>query len=134
MINPFTSTIGLIVLLIGCAAADPNKKILSLLPSVTVRCGGRSLHSDEQDQQIPQHEEVDSERSPRAVLSSACQEHTSLHNRADVVEKKVEDTVGKLEVELAALMEAIEDPKWRPHLDNTGTPVDILEDPVNIQS
>ncbi|XP_077351192.1 uncharacterized protein LOC144001083 isoform X2 [Festucalex cinctus] len=99
MINPFTSTIGLIVLLIGCAAA-----------------------------------EVDSERSPRAVLSSACQEHTSLHNRADVVEKKVEDTVGKLEVELAALMEAIEDPKWRPHLDNTGTPVDILEDPVNIQS
>ncbi|KAK5853631.1 hypothetical protein PBY51_014769 [Eleginops maclovinus] len=67
---------------------------------------------------------------PRAVRSSACQEHTSLHNRLDVVEKKVEDTVEKLEVELAALLEAIEAPKWSPLLDNTGKPaVDILEDP-----
>lgn len=35
-----------------------------------------------------------------------------------------------LEVELAALLEAIEAPKWRPLLDNAGrTAVDILEDP-----
>ncbi|KAM9809555.1 uncharacterized protein ACBT44_012745 [Syngnathus typhle] len=74
--------------------------------------------------------EVDAERSPRAVSSSACQEHASRHHRLDEVEKKVEDTVGKLEVELAALLEAIEDPKRRPRLDNTGTPVDILEDPA----
>ncbi|XP_059215653.1 placenta-specific protein 9-like [Centropristis striata] len=67
---------------------------------------------------------------PRAVRSSACQEHTNLHNRLDVVEKKVEDTVGKLEVELAALLDAIEAPEWRPLLDNTGeTAVDILKEP-----
>ncbi|XP_074532367.1 placenta-specific protein 9-like isoform X2 [Halichoeres trimaculatus] len=68
---------------------------------------------------------------PRAVRSSTCQEHTSLHSRLDVVEKKVEDTVDKLEVELAALLDAIEAPKWRPLLDNAGqTAVDILEDPA----
>ncbi|XP_042358299.1 placenta-specific protein 9-like [Plectropomus leopardus] len=67
---------------------------------------------------------------PRAVRSTACQEHTSLHNRLDVVEKKVEDTVEKLEVELAALLDTIEAPQWRPLLDNGGkTKVDILEDP-----
>ncbi|GLD70689.1 placenta-specific protein 9 [Lates japonicus] len=67
---------------------------------------------------------------PRAVRSSACQEHTNLHSRLDVVEKKVEDTVEKLEAELAALLDEIEAPKWRPLLDNTGkTAVDILEDP-----
>ena len=44
--------------------------------------------------------------------------------------QKVEDTVEKLEVELAALLDVIEAPKWRPLLDNTGrTTVDILEDP-----
>ncbi|XP_041645827.1 placenta-specific protein 9-like [Cheilinus undulatus] len=69
---------------------------------------------------------------PRAARSSACQEHMSLHNRLDVVEKKVEDTVEKLDVELTALLEAVEDPKWRPLLDNAGqTAVDILEDPVH---
>ncbi|XP_061914776.1 placenta-specific protein 9-like [Entelurus aequoreus] len=77
---------------------------------------------------------ADSERTPRAAPSSACQEHASLHNRLDVVEKKVEDTVGKLEAELAALLEDIEDPKWRPLLDKTGNPVDILEDPASVQS
>ncbi|CAI5653374.1 placenta-specific protein 9 [Oreochromis aureus] len=67
---------------------------------------------------------------PRAVRSSACQEHTNLHHRLDVVEKQVEDTVEKLEVELAALLDAIEAPKWRHLMDNVGkTAVDILEDP-----
>ncbi|XP_032398011.1 placenta-specific protein 9 isoform X1 [Etheostoma spectabile] len=93
----FTSSLGLLFLLIGYAAAGPG-------PEPELR--------------------------PRAVRSSACQEHTNLHNRLDVVEKKVEDTVEKLEDELAALLDAIEDPKWRPLLDNTGkTAVDILEDP-----
>lgn len=47
--------------------------------------------------------------------------------------QKVEDTVEKLEVELAALLDAVEAPKWRPLLDNTGrTAVDILEDPVPV--
>ncbi|KAM9847966.1 placenta-specific protein 9-like [Aulostomus maculatus] len=69
------------------------------------------------------------ERRPRAVPSSACEEHTKLHSRLDVVEKKVEDTVDKLEDELAALLDAIEAPKWRPMLENTGKPVDILEQP-----
>nr|XP_028279857.1 placenta-specific protein 9 [Parambassis ranga] len=70
------------------------------------------------------------DRRPRAVRSSACQEHTNLHSRLDVVEKKVEDTVEKLEVELAALLDAIDAPEWRPLLDDTGkTAVDILEEP-----
>lgn len=91
----FTSSVGLIFILIGYAAAGPEADLL-----------------------------------PRVVRSSACQEHNSLHTRLDVVEKKVEDTVEKLEVELATLLEAIEAPKWSSLLDNTGTPaVDILEDP-----
>lgn len=45
--------------------------------------------------------------------------------------QQVEDTVEKLEVELAALLDAIEAPKWRHLMDNVGkTAVDILEDPV----
>ncbi|XP_031140145.1 placenta-specific protein 9 [Sander lucioperca] len=95
MTCPFTSSVGLIFILIGYAAAGPEPELR-----------------------------------PRAVRSSACQEHTNLHNRLDVVEKKVEDTVEKLEVELAALLDAIEAPEWRPLLDNTEkTAVDILEDP-----
>ncbi|KAI3362952.1 hypothetical protein L3Q82_011629, partial [Scortum barcoo] len=70
---------------------------------------------------------------PRAVRSSACQEHTNLHNRLDVVEKKVEDAVEMLEVELAALLDAVEAPKWHPLLDSTGkTAVDILDEPEKI--
>uniref|UniRef100_UPI0037E7F92A placenta-specific protein 9-like n=1 Tax=Semicossyphus pulcher TaxID=241346 RepID=UPI0037E7F92A len=96
MTRPSSSFFGLILLLIGHAAAAPEP-----------------------------------DPRPRAVRSSACQEHTNLHGRLDVVEKRVEVTVEKLEAELAALLEAIEAPKWRPLLDNTGhTAVDILEDPV----
>ncbi|TKS85249.1 Placenta-specific protein 9 [Collichthys lucidus] len=62
----------------------------------------------------------DSDLRPRAVRSTVCQEHVNLHTRLDGVEKKVEDTVENLETELAALLDAIEDPKWRPLLDNTG--------------
>lgn len=73
----------------------------------------------------------DPDLQPRVVRSSACQEHTSLHSRLDVVEKKVEDTVEKLEAELAALLETIDAPKWRPLLDDVRkTTVDILEDPA----
>ncbi|XP_054885336.1 placenta-specific protein 9-like [Poeciliopsis prolifica] len=95
MTRPSCSSAGLLLLLIGCAAAGPE-----------------------------------SDRRPRAAQSSVCQEHTNLHNRLDVVEKRVENTVMKLEGELAALMEAIEAPQWRPLLDTHGkTVVDILEDP-----
>ncbi|AWP14397.1 putative placenta-specific protein 9-like [Scophthalmus maximus] len=95
MIRPPTSSIGLLLLLIGYAAAGPEPDLR-----------------------------------PRAVRSSACQEHMNLHNRLDVVEKKVEDTVEKLEVEIAALLGSIEDPKWSPLLDNAGkTAVDILDEP-----
>lgn len=67
---------------------------------------------------------------PRAVRSSVCQEHVNLHNRIDAVEKTVEDTVEKLEVELVALLDRIEDPQWSPLVDSTGqNTVDILEDP-----
>ncbi|XP_075903430.1 placenta-specific protein 9-like [Nelusetta ayraudi] len=67
---------------------------------------------------------------PQAVRSSACQEHTSLHSRLDAVEKNVEDAVENLESELAALLQAVQDPEWRPLLASAGrTTVDILEDP-----
>ncbi|KAM9365424.1 placenta-specific protein 9-like [Pholidichthys leucotaenia] len=67
---------------------------------------------------------------PRVARSSACQEHTNLHHRLDVVEKQVEDTVEKLEAELAALLDIVDAPEWRPLMDSTGrTAVDILEDP-----
>ncbi|XP_034464266.1 placenta-specific protein 9-like [Hippoglossus hippoglossus] len=96
MIQSPTSSIGLLLLLIGYAAAGPEPDLR-----------------------------------PRAFRTSACQEHTNLHNRLDVVEKKVEDTVEKLEVELAALLDTIEAPKWRPLLDTAGqTTVDILEEPL----
>ncbi|XP_056903461.1 placenta-specific protein 9-like [Takifugu flavidus] len=60
----------------------------------------------------------------------ACQEHANLHSRLDLVEKRVEDTVGTLEVELASLLEAIEAPKWRPLLGKPGeeTVDDVLEE------
>ncbi|CAL8255387.1 unnamed protein product [Lota lota] len=65
---------------------------------------------------------------PRAARSSACQDHSRLHDRLDAVEKKVEDTVQKLEDELAILLDAIEAPEWGPLLDITGKPsVDILD-------
>lgn len=52
-------------------------------------------------------------------------------NHISCLLQKVETTVENLEVELAALLDAMENPKWRPHLDNTGkTVVDILEDPT----
>ncbi|KAM4600033.1 placenta-specific protein 9-like [Fundulus diaphanus] len=74
---------------------------------------------------------LESDRQPRAVQSSICQEHMNLHKRLDVVEKRVENTVMKLEGELADLMEAIDAPQWRPLLDTSAkTAVDILEDPA----
>ncbi|XP_029377507.1 placenta-specific protein 9-like [Echeneis naucrates] len=95
MISPLSSSIGLLLLLIGSSAAGPEPGLR-----------------------------------PRAVRSSACQEHTNLHSRLDVVEKKVEETVDKLEVELTSLLDVIEAPKWRPLLDSTRrTTVDILEEP-----
>ncbi|KAF7652575.1 hypothetical protein LDENG_00095110 [Lucifuga dentata] len=95
MTHPSTSSLALLLLLIGFAAAGP-----------------------ESDLRL------------RTMRSSACQEHMNLHTRLDVAEKKLEDTVEKLEVELVALLDDIESPKWRPLLDNSGkATVDILDDP-----
>ncbi|XP_041722587.2 uncharacterized protein LOC121553507 [Coregonus clupeaformis] len=93
MTRPSTISLGLLILLIGYAAAGPE-----------------------------------SEFQPRAVRSSACQDHGTLHDRLDVVEKHVEDTVQKLEAELAVLLHTIEAPKWSPLLDTAGKHVvDILD-------
>ncbi|CAN9500039.1 unnamed protein product [Ophioblennius macclurei] len=95
MIRPSSFSVGLLLLLIGYAAAGPEPDL-----------------------------------QPRAVHSSACQEHTNLHERLDVVEKNVEDTVEKLEAELTSLLDAMESSEWRPLLDRAEKPtVDILEDP-----
>lgn len=72
----------------------------------------------------------DADLRPRAVRSSVCQEHMNLHNRMDAIEKTVEGTVEKLEGELVALLDKIEDPQWSPLVDSTGqNMVDIFEDP-----
>ncbi|KAM6956809.1 placenta-specific protein 9-like [Aplochiton taeniatus] len=93
MARPCSSSLGLLLLLIGYAAAGPQ-----------------------------------SETQARAARSSACQEHVALHDRLDVVEKRVEDTVQKLEDELAVLLDAIDSPEWSPLLDTSGKPlVDILD-------
>ncbi|KAM3842814.1 placenta-specific protein 9-like [Diretmus argenteus] len=90
-----SSSVGLLLLLIGYAAAGPE-----------------------------------SDPRSRSGPSSACQQHTGLHRRLDVVEKRVEDTVEKLEAELAILLDAIDAPEWRPLLDTSGKPVvDILDGP-----
>ncbi|XP_014009623.1 uncharacterized protein isoform X1 [Salmo salar] len=93
MTRPYNILLGLLLLLIGYAAAGPE-----------------------------------SELQPRDVRSSACQDHSTLHDRMDVVEKHVEDTVQKLEAELAMLLDAIEAPEWSPLLETVGKPVvDILD-------
>ncbi|XP_071011862.1 placenta-specific protein 9-like [Oncorhynchus clarkii lewisi] len=93
MTRPYTISLGLLLLLIGYAAAGPESAL-----------------------------------QPRDVRSSACQDHSTLHDRLDVVEKHVEDTVQKLEAELAMLLEAIEAPEWSPLLETVGKPVvDILD-------
>lgn len=52
----------------------------------------------------------------------------SIMSPAIILQKKVEDTVEKLEAELAILLDAIDAPKWRPLLDMSGKPsVDILD-------
>lgn len=52
------------------------------------------------------------------------------HTRVLRLLQKVEDTVEKLEVELAALLDGIDPPEWGPLLDDTGKmSVDVLEDP-----
>lgn len=74
----------------------------------------------------------DTDLRPREARSSVCQEHTNLHNRMDAIEKTVEDTVEKLEGELVALLDQIEDPQWSPLVDSAGhNTVDILEDPAH---
>ena len=51
-------------------------------------------------------------------------------SRISCLLQKVEDTVENLEAELDALLDVIEDPGWRPLLDNRGIAVDVLEDPA----
>ncbi|KAA0718377.1 hypothetical protein E1301_Tti020457 [Triplophysa tibetana] len=48
----------------------------------------------------------------------------------DAVEKRLEDTVEKLETELAVLLDAIEAPEWRPLLDTDSSQpvIDILQE------
>ncbi|KAJ8359869.1 hypothetical protein SKAU_G00163940 [Synaphobranchus kaupii] len=70
--------------------------------------------------------EPQSDPLPRADQISVCDKHTSLHDRLDVVEKRVEDTVQKLEAELSLLLDAIEAPEWRPLLDTAAPAIDIL--------
>ncbi|KAL4641239.1 placenta-specific protein 9 [Arapaima gigas] len=65
---------------------------------------------------------------PVGVQSSTCQEHKALHNRLDTVEKRVENTLQKLETEMTFLLDAIENPEWQPILDPDGPTIDILDD------
>ncbi|KAJ8417993.1 hypothetical protein AAFF_G00137020 [Aldrovandia affinis] len=71
-----------------------------------------------------------SELLPRADQAPACKQHISLHDRLDVVEKRVEDTVQKLEAEISLLLDAIEAPEWSPLLDTGATVINILDSNV----
>ncbi|KAK2896205.1 hypothetical protein Q8A67_010693 [Cirrhinus molitorella] len=59
--------------------------------------------------------------------SNACQDQNALHDRMDAVEKRVDDTLQKLEAELALLLDAVEAPEWSPLLDKPI--IDILDEP-----
>ncbi|XP_061084905.1 placenta-specific protein 9-like [Conger conger] len=67
-----------------------------------------------------------SDPTPRADQEPVCQKHSTLHDRLDVVEKRVENTVQKLEAELSLLLDAIEAPEWGPLLENASPSIDIL--------
>lgn len=66
----------------------------------------------------------------RDSISATCKEQNTLSNRLDAVEKRVEDTVQKLEEDLAGLLDAIESPEWSFLLNsnNAGPAVHILEE------
>ncbi|MCI4376263.1 hypothetical protein PGIGA_G00186360 [Pangasianodon gigas] len=59
-----------------------------------------------------------------------CQDHSKLNDRLDAVEKRVEETVQKLEAELAVLLDTIQAPEWSSLLntDTAGPTVDILDE------
>ncbi|KAF4106191.1 hypothetical protein G5714_013853 [Onychostoma macrolepis] len=59
--------------------------------------------------------------------SNACQDQNALHDRMDGVEKRVDDSLQKLEAELALLLDAVEAPEWSPLLDKPL--IDILDEP-----
>ncbi|KAG5831208.1 hypothetical protein ANANG_G00301390 [Anguilla anguilla] len=67
---------------------------------------------------------------PRPDQVPVCEKHSSLHDRLDVVEKRVEDTVHKLEEELSLLLDVIEGPEWGPLLDTAAPIIDILNSKV----
>ncbi|KAL6487004.1 hypothetical protein MHYP_G00036300 [Metynnis hypsauchen] len=66
----------------------------------------------------------------RGSSSAACRDQNTLSNRLDTVEKRVTDTVQKLEEELASLLDAMEKPEWSFLLDSNsaGPAVDILDE------
>ncbi|KAK2852500.1 hypothetical protein Q7C36_007701 [Tachysurus vachellii] len=59
-----------------------------------------------------------------------CQDHSKLNDRLDAVEKRVEETVQKLEVELAELLNTIQASEWSSVLssDTAAAAVDILDE------
>lgn len=59
--------------------------------------------------------------------SNTCQNQNALHDRMDAVEKRVDDSLQKLEAELALLLDAVEAPEWSPLLDKPL--IDILDEP-----
>ncbi|KAL7877964.1 hypothetical protein SRHO_G00046070 [Serrasalmus rhombeus] len=65
----------------------------------------------------------------RGSSSAVCRNQNTLSNRLDAVEKRAEDTVQKLEEELAGLLDAMEKPEWSFLLDSSAGPaVDILDE------
>ncbi|KAI5107897.1 hypothetical protein C0J45_1491 [Silurus meridionalis] len=74
--------------------------------------------------------EIDPES--RKDHTAPCKENSNsnLNDRLDAVEKRVEETVQKLEAELAVLLDTIQAPEWSSFLniDTTGPAVDILDE------
>ncbi|XP_076830369.1 uncharacterized protein LOC143476192 [Brachyhypopomus gauderio] len=65
----------------------------------------------------------------RDSRTAACQNQHKLSSRLDTVEKRVQDTVQKLESELSVLLDAIESPEWifLANTDSATPAVDILD-------
>ncbi|TSK22646.1 hypothetical protein Baya_2004 [Bagarius yarrelli] len=70
------------------------------------------------------------ESNPVNTHVTPCQAHSKLNDRLDSVEKRVEETVQKLEAELAVLLDTIQASEWSSILnaDTAGPAVDILDE------
>ncbi|XP_005988323.1 uncharacterized protein LOC102357047 [Latimeria chalumnae] len=62
------------------------------------------------------------------VDSEWCSQHQDLHNRLDTVEKKIEETVDRLQLEVQVILDAIQAQEKSASISPGGPIIDILDD------